>query len=81
MGPLVDPLARLSSVDLRGASYLVELGAYLREVLPASFLVEVVPVSSVEVVVPCAWLVAGVVRRLSLEEEGVHEAAHSHQQT
>ena len=60
MGPLVGPLARLSSVGLRAASYLVELGASLREVLPASSLVEVVPVSSVEVVVPCAWMVAGV---------------------
>jgi len=52
----VDPLARLSSVDLRGASYSRELVAYLGEVLPAS---------SVEVVVPCAWLVVGAVRRLS----------------
>jgi len=41
------------------------LVAYLGEVLPAFFLVEVVPVSSVEVVVPCAWLVVGAVRRLS----------------
>jgi len=61
----VGPLARLSSVDLRGASYQRELVAYLGEVLPAFFLVEVVPVSSVEVVVPCAWLVVGAVRRLS----------------
>ena len=49
-------------------SFLVVLVAYLREVPPASFQVEVVPFPSVEVVVvPCAWLVAGVVRRLSLE--------------
>jgi hypothetical protein len=76
---LVDPLARLSSVALRGASYLVELGAYLREVLPASFQVEVVPVSSVEVVVPCAWLAVGVVRRLSLEGEGVEAGSRPSQ--
>ena len=50
-------------------SFRVELVAYLREVPPASFQVEVGLVPSVEVVVPCAWLVAGVVRRLSLEEE------------
>jgi hypothetical protein len=70
VGLLVGSLARLSWADLRAASYLVELGAYLQEVVPASFQVEVVPVSSVEAVVPCAWLVAGVVHRLSLEVEG-----------
>ena len=71
MGLLVGSLARLSWVDLRAASYPVELGAYLQEGLPVSFLVEGVPVSSVEVVVPYAWLVEGVVHRLSLKVEEV----------
>jgi hypothetical protein len=52
-------------------SFRVELVAYLLEVPPASFQVEVVPFPSVEVVVTCAWMVAGVVRRLSLEAEEV----------
>ena len=51
---MVGSLARLSWVDLRAASYQVELGAYLQEGLPVSFLVEGVPVSFLVVVVPCA---------------------------
>jgi hypothetical protein len=47
-------------------SFLVVLVAYLREV---------VPFPSVEVVVPCAWLVVEVVRRLSLEVEVVERGS------
>ena len=70
----VDPLAVSYPVEQDACpqeglfvSFLVVLVAYLREVPPASFQVRVVPFPSVEVVVPCAWLVVGVVRRLSLE--------------
>ena len=60
----------LSGAGPLAVSYLGEQDACLQEVLIASFLAVLVAywmegVPFVEVVVPCAWLVAEAVRRLS----------------
>lgn len=61
----------LSGAGPLAVSYLSELGAYLQEGVPSSFLEVVVPSSFLGVVVPCAWQEVKEGRRLSLEAEVV----------